>query len=91
MKLNKENWNKLRFLWGNLSKRYMLEFKKMSEDDLYLFVERLLNDDDLFVKQQPERIHQSLEKDDEGKQVIKESISEYNYRNEFIYMNYGKF
>ena len=34
----------------------------MSEDDLYLFVERLLNDDDLFVKQQPERIHQSLEK-----------------------------
>ncbi|MGK8295597.1 type III restriction-modification system endonuclease [Staphylococcus arlettae] len=91
VKLNKENWNKLRFLWGNLSKRYMLEFKKMSEDDLYLFVERLLNDDDLFVKQQPERIHQSLEKDDEGKQVIKESISEYNYRNEFIYMNYGKF
>ena len=78
VKLNKENWNKLRFLWENLSKRYMLEFKKMSEDDLYLFVERLLNDDDLFVKQQPERIHQSLEKDDEGKQVIKESISEYN-------------
>lgn len=91
VKLNKENWNKLRFLWENLSKRYMLEFKKMSEDDLYLFVERLLNDDDLFVKQQPERIHQSLDKDDEGKQVIKESISEYNYRNEFIYMNYGKF
>ncbi|MHD0445115.1 type III restriction-modification system endonuclease [Staphylococcus cohnii] len=91
VKLNKENWNKLRFLWENLSKRYMLEFKKMSEDELYFFVERLLNDHDLFVKQQPERIHQSLEKDDEGKQVIKESISEYNYRNEYIYMNYGKF
>lgn len=91
VKLNKENWNKLRFLWENLSKRYMLEFKKMSEDDLYFFIERLLNDDDLFVKQQPERIHQSLEKDDEGNQVIKESISEYNYRSEYIYMNYGKF
>lgn len=91
VKLNKENWNKLRFLWENLSKRYMLEFKKMSEDNLYFFIERLLNDDDLFVKQQPERIHQSLEKDDEGNQVIKESISEYNYRNEYIYMNYGKF
>ncbi|MDW3948500.1 type III restriction-modification system endonuclease [Staphylococcus saprophyticus] len=91
VKLNKENWNKLRYLWENLSKRYMLEFKKMSEDDLYFFIERLLNDHDLFVKQQPERIHQSLEKDDEGKQVIKESISEYNYRNEYIYMNYGKF
>lgn len=91
VKLNKDNWNKLRFLWENLSKRYMLEFKKMSEDDLYFFVERLLNDDDLFVKQQPERIHQSLEKDDEGKQVIKESISEYNSSNEYIYMNYGKF
>ncbi|WP_238102146.1 VRR-NUC domain-containing protein [Staphylococcus massiliensis] len=63
----------------------------MSEDDLYFFIERLLNDDDLFVKQQPERIHQSLEKDDEGNQVIKESISEYNYRSEYIYMNYGKF
>ncbi|MDU4449888.1 MAG: type III restriction-modification system endonuclease, partial [Staphylococcus lugdunensis] len=25
VKLNKENWNKLRFLWENLSKRYMLE------------------------------------------------------------------
>lgn len=91
VKLNKENWNKLKFLWENLSKRYMLEFKKMSEDNLYFFIERLLNDDDLFVKQQPERIHQSLEKDDEGNQVIKESISEYNYRNEYIYMNYGKF
>ena len=27
VKLNKENWNKLKFLWENLSKRYMLEFK----------------------------------------------------------------
>ncbi|MCH4352265.1 type III restriction-modification system endonuclease [Staphylococcus haemolyticus] len=91
VKLNKENWNKLKFLWENLSKRYMLEFKKMDEDELYFFIESLLDDDRLFVKQQPERIHQSLESDDEGKQVIKESISEYNSRNEYIYMNYGKF
>ncbi|HDA7789504.1 TPA: type III restriction-modification system endonuclease [Staphylococcus aureus] len=49
------------------------------------------NDDGLFVKQQPERVHQSIESDDEGKQNIKESISEYNSRNEYIYMNYGKF
>lgn len=69
----------------------MLEFKKMDEDELYFFIESLLDDDRLFVKQQPERIHQSLESDDEGKQVIKESISEYNSRNEYIYMNYGKF
>ena len=91
IKLNKDNWNKLKHLWESLSKRYMLEFKKMSEDDLYLFIESLLNEDDLFVKQQPERIHQSLESDDEGKQVLKESISEYNYSKEYIYMNYGKF
>lgn len=91
VKLNKDNWNKLKFLWENLSKRYMLEFKKMDENELYFFIESLLYDDDLFVKQQPERVHQSLESDDEGKQVIKESISEYSFRNEYIYMNYGKF
>ena len=43
----------------------------MDEDELYFFIESLLDDDRLFVKQQPERIHQSLESDDEGKQVIK--------------------
>src|SRR5699024_6664765 len=91
VKLNKENWNKLKFLWENLSRRYMLEFKKMNENELYFFIESLLNDDGLFVKQQPERVHQSLESDNEGKQVIKESISEYSSRNEYIYMNYGKF
>ncbi|HCS9090557.1 TPA: type III restriction-modification system endonuclease [Staphylococcus aureus] len=91
IKLNKENWNKLRYLWENLSRRYMLEFKKMNENELYFFIENLLNDDGLFVKQQPERVHQSIESDDEGKQNIKESISEYNSRNEYIYMNYGKF
>lgn len=90
IKLNKENWNKLKFLWENLSKRYMLEFKKMDKDELYFFIENLLYDD-LFVKHQPERVHQSLESDDEGKQVIKESISEYSFKNEYIYMNYGKF
>lgn len=91
VKLNKENWNKLKYLWENLSKRYMLEFKKMDEDELYFFIESLLDDDNLFVKQQPERVHQALDIDDEGKQIIKESISEYNSRNEYIYMNYGKF
>ncbi|EGQ3137686.1 type III restriction-modification system endonuclease [Staphylococcus pseudintermedius] len=91
VKLNKDNWNKLKSLWENLSKRYMLEFKKMDESELYFFIESLLNDDDLFVKQQPERVHQSLERNDEGKQVIKESVSEYNSSNEYIYMNYGKF
>lgn len=91
VKLNKENWNKLKFLWENLSKRYMLEFKKMDEDELHFFIESLLNDDDLFVKHQPERVHQSVESNGSGKQVIKESISEYSFRNEHIYMNYGKF
>lgn len=91
IKLNKENWNKLKYLWENLSKRYMLEFKKMDEDELYFFIENLLYKDGLFVKQRPERVHQALEYGDEGKQVIKESISEYNYRNEYIYIHYGKF
>ncbi|AKS65976.1 type III restriction-modification system endonuclease [Staphylococcus coagulans] len=91
VKLNKENWNKLRYLWENLSKRYMLEFKKMNENEMNFFIESLLNDDELFVKQQPERVHQSIESDNDGTQVIKESISEYNSRNEYIYMNYGKF
>lgn len=91
VKLNKENWNKLKYLWENLSKRYMLELKKMDKDELYFFIENILYDDDLFVKQQPERVHQSLVSDDDGKQVIKESISEYNSSNEYIYMNYGKF
>ncbi|MEB6122663.1 type III restriction-modification system endonuclease [Mammaliicoccus sciuri] len=91
IKLNKENWNKLRFLWENLSKRYMLEFKKMDKDELYFFIENLLDDDRLFVKQQPERVHQSVQSDSDGKQVIKESTTEYNFKNEYIYMNYGKF
>lgn len=91
VKLNKENWNKLRFLWENLSKRYMLEFKKMDEDELYFFIESLLDDNRLFVKQQPERVHQSVQSDSDGKQVIKESTTEYNFKNEYIYMNYGKF
>ncbi|PNY97162.1 type III restriction-modification system endonuclease [Mammaliicoccus sciuri] len=91
IKLNKENWNKLRFLWENLSKRYMLEFKKMDEDELYFFIESLLDDNRLFVKQQPERVHQSVQSDSDGKQVIKESTTEYNFKNEYIYMNYGKF
>ncbi|WP_285947651.1 type III restriction-modification system endonuclease [Thomasclavelia cocleata] len=91
IKLNKENWNKLRFLWENLSKRYMLEFKKMDEDELYFFIESLLDDNRLFVKQQPERVHQSVQSDSDGKQVIKESTTEYNFKSEYIYMNYGKF
>ncbi|MGW7798491.1 type III restriction-modification system endonuclease [Staphylococcus xylosus] len=91
VKLNKENWTKLKYLWENLSKRYMLEFKKMDKEELFFFIESLLYDDELFVKQQPERVHQSLGSDDEGNQVIKESIAEYSFRNDYIYMNYGEF
>ena len=61
----------------------MLEFKKMSEDDLYLFVERLLNDDDLFVKQQPERNTSIF-----GKKMMKvNKLSRNLFQNIIIEMN----
>lgn len=91
IKLNIGKWNKMKELWKQLSRRHMLIFDKISEESLLMFIENILNEDDILVTQLPERVHQSIESDESGNQIIIEDTSSYNERSQYIYMGYGVF
>lgn len=92
VKLNKENWNQLKGLWKQLSKKKMISF----DDDVNGIAESIAKDvfkdteRNIFVLQKPEVINQSIEMNQSDTSTfINETKSDLN--DTYINMKYGEF
>ena len=90
VKLRKQNWEKLKKLWLQLSKRQMIKFDPSVNQDAESVARNVFNDSDnkIFVLQIPQIIHQELSTDNNVASV-RETKSDNNTK--YLTMNYGKF
>lgn len=90
IKLNKENWNKMRGLWEQFSNRYMLEFDQISDGAKQLLIDEMVQNHENFVIQYSEFTHNKLHYNDEVKEMrLIEKTSAYAKSIEG--MKYGEF
>lgn len=90
IKLNKENWNKMRGLWEQFSNRYMLEFDQISDGAKQLLIDEMVQNHENFVIQYSEFTHNKLHYNDEVKEmrlIEKKSA----YAKSIEGMKYGEF
>lgn len=81
IRLKKENWAEIKDLWKQFSKRYMVAFERIPEDNMADMVKSVLLKRDNYTKQQPSRIRQSVEaSDDNRRTVLREQDTLYNHQ-----------
>jgi type III restriction enzyme len=54
VRLNLENFNKIKDLWNTVSKRHLLEFEKLNKDEIMKLLVNLFSNNDLFIKSETE-------------------------------------
>lgn len=90
IKLNKANWEKVKELWGHVSQRYMLEFKRIPEQ-IKMVAQEVIGNAQLYEREIPTQVKESIYASDDQKQVtIRDQESDYKQ----VYqpgMAYGKF
>lgn len=92
VKLNKENWNKMRDLWKTFSNRYMLSFERISEENMQLLVDEVMKNQENFVLQYPESSRNEIYYHDEsGLMQVRELTARYEGRKALDGMVYGEF
>ena len=92
IKLNKDNWNKMRELWQTFSNRYMLEFDRINADAMQLLIDEMMNNEENFVLQYPEFTKGEVYYNKEQKEMrVREQVANYENRKPIEGMGYGEF
>lgn len=92
IKLNKENWNKMRGLWKQFSNRYMLEFEYISDEGKQLLIDEIVSNSENFVYQYSDFTHEEIYINGESKEArVREQISAYDNSKPIEGMKYGEF
>lgn len=90
VKLEKENWEKVKELWKQISNRYMLEFKRIPEK-IEIVTKEVISNPDLYERDIPFQMKQSIHATKDRKKVtLKEQVAEY-HRMYLPGIAYGKF
>lgn len=91
VKLRKENWNQLKDIWKQFSRRYMLKFERIN-DSLTLIAKEVIENESLFERQRSSQTQQTIKASDDGQQfVVTEREGVYSSRNYLAGMKYGQF
>lgn len=88
IKLNKDNWNKVKSLWKQFSSRYMIEFKRVP-DTLENIIEVVFSSD-LFSRDEVLRVHETFKTEgNKAELIIQEETVDYaSYREGMAYGNF---
>ncbi|MDR2761328.1 MAG: type III restriction-modification system endonuclease, partial [Planctomycetaceae bacterium] len=89
IKLNKNNFEKLRNLWNQVTKRYLLQFEKLNENELNIILTKILQQDDIFVKPSIQIVEAILRKGDN--QIEMESGGYKSVESSLGVIQYGEF
>ncbi len=90
VKLRKENWEQLKDVWLQFSRRYMLQFERIP-DALTAIAETVMGNADLYSRQMPNQTQQTLRMGDGNKMVVAEREGDYDARQYLPGMPYGPF
>ena len=90
VKLRKQNWQQLKNLWLQLTKRQMIKFDPSVNQDAEIVARNVFNDRDnkIFVLQRPQMIHQEISTEND-QALVRETKSDNN--TEYLTMHYGQF
>ncbi len=88
VKLNKSNFEKLRNLWNEVTKRYALHFEKIGENELKNILSEVLKEN-VFTKPYLEIVSQTISTTDENATLVKEGVQTAN--SNLGELNYGEF
>ena len=92
IKLNKENWNKMKYLWEKISNRYMLEFDRIDSDALQLLIDEVLRKEENYVLQYAESVKSEVYfNEKENTMRLAEETSNYNASDALPGIIYGEF
>ncbi|MDR3199266.1 MAG: type III restriction-modification system endonuclease [Planctomycetaceae bacterium] len=89
IRLNKNNFEKLRELWEKVTRRYLLQFEKLDEKELDAILLSILTADDIFVKPAIEVVEERLRSG--GQHVVVESSGYRSVESSLGILSYGKF
>jgi len=92
VKLRKSNWNQLKELWSQLSKRQMIKFDDSVNGLAQTVAKNVFKDSDnnVFVLQQPQIIKQEIDSNkNENQMLIRETTADYDET--YLTMKYGQF
>ncbi|MDR1382817.1 MAG: type III restriction-modification system endonuclease, partial [Planctomycetaceae bacterium] len=88
VRLNKKNFEKLRSLWEQVTRRYLLHFEKLDEKELDKILTDVLSEDDTFVQPAVEIVEKKLKK---GENSVELESSGFKSANTSIDIPYGEF
>ncbi|GBU26865.1 hypothetical protein R84B8_00380 [Treponema sp. R8-4-B8] len=89
VRLNKENFNKIRDLWDIVTKRYILKFEKLGNDEIEKLLIEIFSDNDYFINPITEIKDEYVKK--ESQTVILETGGYRAVKSEISVINYGEF
>jgi type III restriction enzyme len=86
VRLNRENFNKIRNLWDTVTKRYVLKFEKLDKDEIENLLTEIFFNDEYFIDPVTEIKDEYIKKDEQaviiktgGYRAVKSDISIINY------------
>lgn len=92
LKLNKDNWNKMRSLWETFANRYMLKFDHVDDEAMRFLIDDIMNNKENFVYQYSDFIHDEISPDKEKNKIgLKETSGDYDHKTKLEGMPYGEF
>ncbi len=91
VKLKKENWNQLKSLWSEFSRRYMVVFNRIPDHQWEIILENMLSQkgQEIFQVQLAEQVHQKIDVNDSVS--IDEKFSTIQMKKVVGVIKYGKF
>lgn len=87
--LKKENWEQLRTLWTKLSKRYMVTFDRLPQEEWENLLESMLRQDPIFELKFADQVYQKISVTD--KASVHDQLSAYETKTVIGRIPYGKF
>jgi type III restriction enzyme len=89
VRLNLDNFNKIKDLWKTVSKRHLLEFEKLNKDEINELLVSLFSNDDLFVKSEAEIKNEKIKSN--GKIASIETGGYRSIKSDIGIITYGEF
>jgi type III restriction enzyme len=89
VRLNRENFYKIRDLWDTVTKRYILQFEKLGKDEIENLLTEIFSNDEYFIDPVTEIKDEYIKKD--GQTVSVETGGYRTVKSDISIINYGEF
>jgi len=89
VRLNRDNFNKIRDLWDTVTKRYIIKFEKLGKDEIENLLTKIFSNNEYFITPVAEIKDEYIKKD--GQTVSVEAGGYREVKSDINIINYGEF